>query len=145
MDINNYHGSFETAKSPTEAFYEVADVAAWWAKNFSGSARQIGDAFTVRFGLTSVDFEITAAIPGKSITWLVADCNLENFPDKKEWKGTRVVFNFSALPEGGTKVEMTHVGLHPGVACFEMCQNGWNRHFLGSLAQLLNEGIGIPA
>ncbi len=65
MEQKNYHSSITAAITPQEAFASIANVNAWWAKNFKGRATTLGDTFTVQFGDTKVDFEIVEAIPGK--------------------------------------------------------------------------------
>ena len=87
-------------KTPEEAFDAIANVSAWWAKNFKGSAKNENDVFTVTFGATFVDFKITEVVPGKKVVWLVTDCNLHWINDKKEWKKTECIWT---LTEKGGK------------------------------------------
>lgn len=64
--------------------------------------------------------------------------------NKKEWKDTEIIWGFQSSGEV-TEVHMTHLGLKPGIECFEDCTKGWN-FFLGeSLLHFLNEGTGLPA
>ena len=56
MKTHDYTCSIQTSASAEEAYDKIARVSEWWAKNFKGSARNPGDAFTVRFGETFVDF-----------------------------------------------------------------------------------------
>ena len=143
MEQNNYHSSITAPISPAEAFDNIARVDAWWAKSFKGKATEVGDTFRVQFGTTTVDFEISEAIPGKKVVWKVTDCYLPWLNDKAEWTGTNV--DWEITPEGtATKIDMTHVGLFPGVECYEACNAGWNEHILGSLNNLINKGEGQP-
>ena len=82
MEQKNYHSSITANISPKEAFDNIARVDAWWAKNFHGKASATGDTFNVRFGDTTVDFEISEAIPGKKVVWKVTDCHLPWLTDK---------------------------------------------------------------
>jgi hypothetical protein len=143
MQQKNYHTSITAKISPKEAFDNIGRVDAWWAKSFSGKATNAGDKFTVRFGDTWVDFEITVAIPGNKIAWKVTDCYLPFLKDKTEWNGTSVEWEISSENDT-TRVDMTHVGLAPGVECYEICNKGWNEHIPGSLNNLLNKGQGQP-
>ena len=143
MNQQNYQSSIAAAFTPGEAFEGISRVNEWWAKNFEGSAEKLNDVFTVRFGETFVTFKVTESMPGKKIAWHVTDCYLPWLNDKTEWNGTTVVFDIS--PSGDeTQVTMTHVGLVPGVECFDQCEAGWNKHFKGSLFKLLTEHAGVP-
>ena len=144
MEQKNYHSSITAKISPGEAFDQIARVDAWWAKNFTGKASQNGDKFKVQFGTTWVDFEIEEAQPGKRIVWKVTDCNLAFQKDLTEWNGTSVEWTIS-MDNGTTRIDMTHVGLVPGVECYDNCNAGWNEHILVSLNNLVNKGEGEPA
>ena len=138
MEQHNYHSSITAAISPGEAFDTIARVDAWWAKNFEGRAADTGDTFTVRFGDTWVNFEITGAIPEKKMVWQVTDCYLPFQKDTTEWNGTSVDWEISSENDT-TTISMTHIGLTPSVECYEVCNAGWNQHILGSLNNLLNK------
>ena len=143
MEQNNYHSRITANVTPAQAFAGIANVNEWWAKNFEGRALQNGDTFTVRFGDTKVDFEITGAIPDEKIIWNVKDSYLPWLKNKTEWNNTSVVW---AIAEEGdsTVIDMTHIGLVPGVECYEACDAGWTKHIAGSLQKLLTEGAGQP-
>jgi activator of Hsp90 ATPase-like protein len=143
MAKKNLHLSITVNASAAEALEKISRVNLWWAKNFTGDAQKLNDKFTVRFGETFVDFEITALIPDKKVVWNVTDCNLHWIKTKKEWNNTEVVFELS--PENNkTKIDFTHVGLVPGIECYNDCEEGWNGHITNSLAKFINEGKGMP-
>ena len=77
------------------------------------------------------------------LVWKVTDCNLHWIKAKKEWKNTEVVFEISS-ENNKTTIDFTHVGLVPGVECYNDCEVGWNGHVTSSLAKLINEGKGNP-
>lgn len=139
----NYQASIMVDAGAEDVYNKIADVDGWWAQNFTGSAKAIGDAFTVRFGDTFVDFRITEAVPGTKVAWHVTNCWLPWQNDKTEWNGTTVVFEL-AEHAGKTTVDMTHIGLTPEVECYKNCENGWNRHIKKSLFDYLTEGKGEP-
>jgi hypothetical protein len=62
--------------------------------------------------------------------------------DTIEWKNTKIVFE---IPEGKnqTRIDMTHVGLVPGVECYSVCEVGWNQYVGESMPELLAAGKGI--
>jgi Activator of Hsp90 ATPase homolog 1-like protein len=126
-----------------EAFDKISRVAEWWAEDFTGSARKLGDTFTIRIGETFADFRITKAVPDTRIVWQVTDCHLHWLKDKTEWKGTSVLWELSSH-EGTTAVTMTHLGLVPAVECYGNCEAGWNFYVATSLFQFMTEGEGQP-
>jgi hypothetical protein len=139
----DYHASF-VAKVPSQkAFDAITQVWLWWTKNFTGSAKNLNDLFTVTFGKTFSRFQIVEMVPGKKINWLVLDCNLHWMKDKLEWKDTNIVWEVSSQ-NGSTQVEMTHIGLRPGIECFEDCTKGWNHYVLESLFKFVTQGKGMP-
>jgi len=146
MQQQDYSCHFTVPVSADEVLEHIADVQAWWAKNFEGSARVLHDVFTVRFGGaggTFVTFEITEYLPGKKVVWYVTKCHLHWIKDKNEWKGTSVVWEAEPVA-GGTRVTMTHLGLVPEAECFEDCQAGWDDHVTNSLQTYIKEQVGMP-
>jgi hypothetical protein len=90
-----------------------------------------------------VTFKISEVIPDKKIVWQVLDCYLHWLQDKTEWNGTSIVFEISQAGDL-TQVTMTHIGLVPGIECFDQCQIGWNHFIKESLFKLLTEHAGVP-
>lgn len=72
----DYRNVVEAEISADEALERIGRVNEWWTRSFAGSARNVGDTFGVRFGETSVDFEVVERILGKRVTWRVTDCHL---------------------------------------------------------------------
>lgn len=63
--------------------------------------------------------------------------------DKTEWSNTEVVFEISS-GNNQTKIDFTHVGLVPGIECYEQCEKGWTRFVTISLPDYINSGKGRP-
>jgi hypothetical protein len=143
METKNFHRTITVNASAKEAMKKISQVNLWWAKNFSGSAEKLNDKFTVRFGETYVDFQISEIVPNNKVVWKVTDCNLHWIKAKKEWINTEVVFELSS-ENNKSKIDFTHVGLVPGVECYNDCEAGWNGHVTLSLANFINEGKGQP-
>ena len=122
---------------------KISKVNLWWAKKFRGSAEKLNDKFSVHFGETYVDFVISELVPNKKVVWKVTDCNLHWIKAKKEWNGTEVIFEIS-YEKKKSKIDFTHVGLVPGVECYNDCEVGWTGHITGSLVNLINDGKGQP-
>ena len=142
-DVQNYHANISARVSTHDAFEKITEVNNWWASNFKGSARKLNDVFTVTFGETFVNFKITEIVPDKKIVWHVTDCNLHWLKDKKEWNDTKIVFEISQKNDE-TKIDMTHVGLMPGIECYENCEKGWDFYIKQSLLKLITTGKGLP-
>jgi hypothetical protein len=138
-----YRSSITANISPIEAFDKISRVSDWWTTGVEGKSQSIGDEFTVRFGNTFVKFRVIELVPGKSAAWEVIDCNLHWISNKTEWRGTTLVWNLSSA-DGQTRVTMTHLGLLPGIECYNDCSTGWNFYVGQSLLQLLTGGKGLP-
>ena len=143
MVAQDYRCRIEAPVSAADAFDKISRVSEWWALKFSGSARELGDTFQVRFGGTFVDFEITEVVPNQKIVWQVVNCNMNWLNDKTEWNGTSVLWEL-AENDGVTGVTMVHRGLVPGIECYEDCESGWTFFVSQSLQQFLTTGIGLP-
>lgn len=139
----DYQCAIQAGISPAEALSRINRVPDWWTKNFSGRSQNPGDQFTVRFGETFVDFQVSEVVPGKKVVWQVTDCNLHWINDKKEWKGTSIVWELSSN-NGATLVQMTHAGLVPEAECYANCKTGWDFCVGESLLKLLTENEGLP-
>lgn len=143
MEKKNLQKSITVNATAKEALKNIAQVKKWWAKNCTGNAKRPNDTFTVHFGETFVDFEISELIPEKRVVWKVTDCHLHWVKKKKEWKGTQVVFDISER-KNGTRIRLTHEGLNADCECYEDCRTGWAHHLKKGLALLIEEGKGFP-
>ena len=118
-------------------------MADWWATSFPEAAGNVGDAFTVRFGKKTVKFVVSQIVPAQRMAGCVTDCNLHFIEDKKEWKGSSVVFDASSQG-AATSVTMTHAGLVPGVECCKLCRTGWELYIREGLQKLLPDNHEAP-
>lgn len=139
MITQDYHKSVTTTASAEEAFQKIASPSIWWTANIEGSAKNLNDVFAMRTERDTLTFQVVEVVPNKKLVWLVTDCQMLWLKDTAEWKNTRLVFEIS---EGNqqTRIDMTHVGLVPGVECYNVCEPGWNNH-LSTLAAWLETGI----
>ncbi|AYB35776.1 SRPBCC domain-containing protein [Chryseolinea soli] len=128
--------------SPDEAIKKISDIPAWWDVSFSGSAENQNDTFIVKMGGDSFfDFTVTELIPGKRVVWLVTDCHMPWYSDKKEWANTKLIFDL-AENNGITHLTFTHEGLTPEVECFKDCEPGWTHWIKTSLFSYFTTGKG---
>jgi len=144
MSQQDYQNTIKVRVPLEEAFRSITSrVSEWWALSLKGQGEHVGDEFSVTFGKTWVLFRITQMILNKKVEWLVTDCNLEFLDNKKEWKDTRVVWEFEETG-GEVAISMTHRGLRPDVECYAVCKQGWDKHTGHSLYKLLTENVGEP-
>jgi len=143
MAAQNFHLSITVNASAKEAVKKIIQEDKWWAKKAKGKPAKLNDKFTVDFGETFVDFQITELLPGKKVVWKVTDCNLHWIDNKKEWSGNDVVFEISES-KNATQINFTHMGLIPDCECYGDCKIGWTEHVACSLVKFINEGRGMP-
>ncbi len=139
----DYHASILVPGTPEHASEAISQPSSWWTENTKGDTKNTGDVFLVTFGETFARFKIIENIPGKKMRWFVMDCNLHWMNNKKEWKDTEILWEISSVGDS-TRIDMTHVGLGPGIECFEDCTKGWNHYIKVSLYKLLAAGQGEP-
>lgn len=138
----DYMKTFSASVTPEQAFNNIVHVGDWWTSSFKGSAEKLNNEFNVTFGKTTVNFKVIESVPFRKLVWLVTDCHLDWLNDKKEWKDTKIVWNITKVNKA-TKIEMTHVGLVPGMECYNDCEDGWNRYTGESLPRLIKSGKGL--
>jgi hypothetical protein len=139
----NYETTIFVGTSPGNAIKAINNVSGWWAADTIGNSEKPGDTFTVHFGKTFSSFKIAELIPYRKIVWEVLDCNMDMLADKKEWQGTKIVWDITT-EDDRTHVTMTHVGLVPEKECYNDCRNGWNFYIRKSLFGLLAVQEGLP-
>ncbi|HLY70305.1 MAG TPA: SRPBCC domain-containing protein [Puia sp.] len=145
MENKNYHAAISVSNTPKEAFTAINNVSKWWTENIEGHSQKLDDVFTVRFGNDGfVTQKLEEVITDKKVVWLVTDCNLSWQKDKTEWKNTKMDFDISSNDDQ-TQIYFTHIGIVPGIECYENCCKGWDQYVKGSLYKLLTEGVGQPA
>lgn len=143
MGKNSFTCNIAAKTSASEAIKKIGNVPEWWGVTFTGSAREQHDMFTVTMGGDSFfNFTVAELIPGKRVIWLVTDCNMPWYADKKEWTNTQLIFD---LTEKGnvTELRFTHEGLTPDLECYKDCEPGWTHWIRTSLFSYLTNGKGI--
>ena len=143
MHKQDFKSSITARISASEAIKKISNVAEWWGITFSGSAEKQNDKFVVKMGGDSFfDFTVAELIPGKRMVWLVTDCNMPWYSDKKEWANTRLIFDL-AEDDGATILNFIHEGLTPDVECYKDCEPGWTHWIKTSLFSYLTTGKGV--
>lgn len=142
----NYAAAIDVAASPTRSFDAVAkQMSQWWTRTTEGQIETVGDRvkviFPPHFGFWT--FEAVTIEPPHLISMRCVDArhSVEGQPEtiEQEWLGTLVHWQFDAL-DSGTRICLTHDGLTPQLDCWEICQDGWDQFFKGSLKALLDRG-----
>lgn len=136
----DYSATITTSASPRAAAQAIArDLELWWSTRIDRDP----DGFTVRFNNSHARFERDSDNTDLTFGWTCVEANMimEGVPDASEWAGTRLLWTVAAAKSGST-VTLTHQGLTPEIACFEICQRGWQHFFETSLCNHLN---GRPA
>ena len=69
MKNKNYHKTIKVDASAEETMERISKVNLWWAKKVKGKAKKLNDEFTVDFGETFVDFQVSELVPNKKVVW----------------------------------------------------------------------------
>ena len=139
---NNFNCSISATIDANEAVKRISNVPGWWGITFSGSSEKLNDKFIVKMGGDSFfNFTVAELIPGKKVVWLVTNCNMPWYSDKKEWINTKLIFDVSEN-NGLTTLNFTHEGLTPDVECYKDCETGWTHWVTKSLLTYLTTGKG---
>jgi hypothetical protein len=144
MPTPDYHISFLVPQSPEEVFAAITNVRGWWSEVLEGDSAKLDDVFSYRHGdIHYSKHQIIELIPNERIVWLTLDSALTFVEEQNEWNGTKIIFEVSAHPDG-TKLDITHEGLVPDLACFDNCTKGWNYYLQNSLVPLITTRQGKP-
>lgn len=143
MENRDFNCSISANISAAEAMKKINSVPEWWGVSFSGSIEKQNDQFVIKMGGDSFfDFTVEELIPGRKIVWLVTDCNMPWYSDKKEWAHTRLIFDLDEK-DGMTELKFTHEGLTPDVECYTDCEPGWTHWIKTSLISYFTTGKGV--
>ena len=143
MKKQDYNATIVVKATPVEVFKNINRVSAWWAEDIEGSTENLNDVFTIHFGTPYVTFQIVELVPEQKVVWLVTGCYLPWLSDKTEWNDTRASFEVTSENDA-TSINFTHIGLAPGIECYDSCVKGWDQYVKGSLYKLITEGKGAP-
>lgn len=143
--MKNYQNQISTKSNIENVFIALTkNIDKWWTRDFEGTADKIGDEFTITFGTTFKSMKVEELITNKKIVWKCIDAliDITELPNNKEWIGTKIIWEIESINQN-VEIKITHLGLNKEVACFDICNQGWNS-FLESLRLLLEENKGKP-
>lgn len=133
-----------TNQSMEEVFNAVINVRGWWSESIEGQTQKLQDEFKYHYqDVHRCTMKLIDMIPGKKVVWLVLDNYLNFTKDKREWKGTKIVFDISQNGNQ-TLLRFSHEGLVPAYECFDICANAWTKYIQQSLYSLITTGKGLP-
>lgn len=142
---NHYTTSFLVDQTPQEVFDAISHVRGWWSGEIAGSADKLDAEFTYRVpNIHYSSQKVTEWVPGERIVWHVLDAELTFVKDKREWKGTDIVFEI-AKKDRKTEVRFTHRGLIPTFECYDKCSNAWGALVNGNLRRWIVTGEVQPS
>lgn len=142
--MSDYTTTITVDHTPAEAFAAVNNVRGWWSAAVKGDTEKLGDQFTFEvLDVHRCTMTLTEVVPDRKVVWHVSDSYIAFVEDHAEWDDTDVVFEISER-DGQTEIRFTHVGLEPGVECYDLCSNAWGSYVSRSLRGLITTGQGDP-
>lgn len=140
----DFTAAFTVEQTPEEAFRAINNVRGWWSENIEGATDELNGEFVFHNEPVHVSrIRVTELVPGKRVAWRILENYMSFVEDQNEWVGNEIVFDI-ARNGGRTEVVFTQIGLTQEDECFELCRNGWNGYFKGSLRALIATGKGAP-
>jgi len=147
MTEQNYQRDITVRASAPEVYRALTSgYDKWWTSPDHNFVKP-GDQATFTFppGETFWTFEAEELdLDRKVVLRCVDACHLhEGMPPaiEKEWIGSSLQFRIDEA-DGECIIHFTHFGLVPGLHCFDVCEEGWDHFFVGSLKAYLNSGQG---
>ncbi len=127
----------------------TAGFGAWWTTACDQIIEGIGDHVQVTFqGLESRwTFKAARLEPGRRVELSCVDSNMVMLDKPEvphdEWIGSKLCWRVRPLGDK-TEIHFEHRGLTPELACYDMCEAGWDAYFGESLKAYLETGNGEP-
>jgi hypothetical protein len=144
MTNQNFIATFSVDQSPQEVFDAINNVRGWWSGEIDGRTDKLCAEFTYQYqDIHRSTQRITELVPGKKVVWHVQDAQINFVKNKREWKGTDIVFEITQK-SGKTELRFTHVGLVPAIECYGKCAGAWGFYINDTLRSLITTGKGDP-
>jgi len=134
--------TFFVNQTAEDVFDAISNVRDWWQGEIKGNSKKLNDEF--EYHMLDIHFskqKVVEIIPNEKVVWLVTDSNLSSFNDKKEWDGTKIIFDITEI-NGKTQLRFTHMGLIPKFECYGDCSGAWGMLVEQSLFSLITTGKG---
>ena len=125
--MENYSNTIQLNTTVDKVFRALTEeIPLWWTATFDGAANKQDDAFTVHFGENVYKaIRIEELSHHSKVIWKVTDSLIAvpGLKNQKEWIGTTIVWEMVPI-ENSTELQLTHIGLGPGIECYEICAAG---------------------
>ena len=144
MSDQSFTTEIIVSQSGGEVFEAVNNVRGWWSEEIEGSSDSLNAEFRYHYqDVHQCRLKIIEMTPGQRVVWLVQENTFSFTRDKKEWTGTKIIFDIA--PAGNqTKLKFTHLGLVPEYECYSICYDAWTNYITSSLKKLIENGRGEP-
>lgn len=141
--MEHYSKTISVNNTPQKSYEAIClHMSDWWAP-MTGTFVNEGDEAGVVFDGEHVTWHFRAIklLPEQSVTLKCykADHVHEGLPEeiRHEWQDTELVFEIK--PFGNkTEITLTHIGLHPKLKCYDVCEAGWDHFFAKGLKTYLS-------
>ena len=142
MNKQDFTTTIVVDQTPEQVFNAINNPQAWWSGKITGDTDKLNDEFTYRYkDLHMSKQRIIEMIPNRKVAWHVTESQINYAEDKREWTGTKMIFEISEL-DNKTQLRFTHLGLDPEIECFESCSNSWSQLIRQGLFSLITTGKG---
>jgi hypothetical protein len=143
MAASDFTTTIVVEQTPKQVFNAINNPQAWWSGEIRGSTDKLNDEFTYRYkDLHMSKQKIVEMIPDQKVAWHVTESQINYAEDKREWTGTKMIFEISELDDK-TQIRFTHMGLDPEIECFESCSNSWSQLIRQGLFSLITTGKSV--
>lgn len=130
-------------QTPTQVFHAIIDPKHWWPGEIKGRSAKLNDEFTYQYeDLHLSKQKVVEMVTDQKLVWLVTESVINYAEDKKEWTGTKIIFEI-IQKDNKTQLRFTHLGLDPAIECFESCSGSWSQIIHQSLFSLITTGTGL--
>ncbi|GAO43541.1 SRPBCC family protein [Flavihumibacter petaseus] len=131
-------------QDPEAVYHAINNVRGWWSEEITGDTDRKNGVFDYHYkDLHTCRIKVTELVPGSIVAWKVLDNQFKFTQSKTEWIGNPIVFEITDVG-GQTRLQFTHVGLVPGIECYEICRDAWTNYITESLKTLIETGEGDP-
>jgi hypothetical protein len=142
MNKQDFSTTIVVEQTSEQVFNAINNPQAWWSGEITGNTDKLNEEFTYRYkDLHMSKQRIVEMIPNQKVAWHVTESQINYAEDKKEWTGTKMIFEISEL-DNKTQLRFTHLGLDPEIECFESCSNSWSQLIRQGLFSLIKTGKG---
>lgn len=140
----SYNTSILVPQDAHTAFNAIKNFRAWWSEDIDGETGTLGKVFLYHYkDVHLCKMRLIELVPDKKLVYQVLDNQFSFTKDKREWTGTKLVFELSKKGSQ-TNIKFTHKGLVPQYECYKVCRDAWSNYINKSLYSLITTGKGNP-